>query len=362
MKPATRLPLALAILSAVATNAVANGPADFMLRATIDGQRVEGQPLAWTDSQMLLLGRDGQLHDFHPKEAKDAKKIAKGFVAYSPAQLKGRLQQEFDRSYAVTTTQHFVVVHPRGEWSAWANRLESLYRSFTHYMSVRGFPIKRPKMPLVAVVFRNQADYYRYAAADGTPLAPGTLGHYSPQSNRVFLFDISGGSGDADWLANAETIIHEATHQTAYNTGVHQRFSEQPRWLVEGLAMMFEAPGVWGASSIKGIETRLNQGRLQDFRNSIAGSTSDWIMRTVASDNEFSRSPGASYAAAWTLSFYLCETRPEEYSRYLDRVSRREQFTTYGSKQRVADFAAEFGNDFTLLDAQVQRFVSELPR
>ena len=46
----------------------------------------------------------------------------------------------------------------------------------------------------------------------------------------------------AAW-APSDTIIHEATHQTAYNVGVHARFADQPRWLVEGLAMMFEAEG-----------------------------------------------------------------------------------------------------------------------
>ena len=145
--------------------------------------------------------------------------------------MKALLREEFDNRFSISTTQHFVVVHPRGQWSAWSDRLESLYRSFTHYMQVRGFRLSRPKYPLVAVVFRNQGDYYAHARAGGTPLQPGTLGHYDPASNRVFLFD----AGSKDWSANAETIIHEATHQSAFNVGVHRRFAEQPRWLVEGL-------------------------------------------------------------------------------------------------------------------------------
>ena len=45
----------------------------------------------------------------------------------------------------------------------------------------------------------------------------------------------------ADWTTNADTIIHEAAHQTAFNTGVHTRCGDSPRWLVEGLGTMFEA-------------------------------------------------------------------------------------------------------------------------
>ena len=78
-------------------------------------------------------------------------------------------------------------------------------------------------------------------------MRPNTLGHYDPASNRVFLFDVTSGTSGDDWSENADTIIHEATHQTAYNVGVHKRFTAAPRWLVEGLATMFEARGVWNA-------------------------------------------------------------------------------------------------------------------
>ena len=42
-----------------------------MFRARVDGRMIEGKPLTWTDQQMLLLGRDGRLYDFNPKEAKE---------------------------------------------------------------------------------------------------------------------------------------------------------------------------------------------------------------------------------------------------------------------------------------------------
>ena len=240
----------------------AAGPANFMLRTSVAGNIIEGLPLEWTDKQMFLLGRDGQLHEFAPQAAQNSKKIGVGFRAYSSGEVRNLLRQEFDKRFEITTTQHFVVVHPRGQWNAWADRLESLFRTFTHYMQVRGFRVASPPVPLVAVVFRNQGDYYRHAAAGGTPLMPGTLGHYDPRSNRIFLFD----AGGKDWSANAETIIHEATHQTAFNVGVHRRFAEQPRWLVEGLAMMFEARGVWDSRSIHTQSDRINRGRLDDFR------------------------------------------------------------------------------------------------
>ena len=337
----------------------AQGPANFMMATHIDGKRLEGRPLVWDKRQMLMLGRDGELYDFAPDEAENSRRIGKGFRGYSISEMRQKVRQEFDRSFAISTTNHFVVVHPRGEWRAWSERLESLYRSFVHYMSVRGFEIRQPSVALVAVVFRNQAEYYRYASAGGTNLQPGTLGHYDPKSNRIFLYDASGGSNE-DWTASADTIIHEATHQTAYNVGVHRRFAEQPRWLVEGLAMMFEARGVWDARASNTRADRINAGRLYDFKQLVAQRPEGTLKQLIASDQLFPINAQRAYAESWLLSFFLSETRPTQYSHYLARVAARKPFSKYSARQRLADFVKVFGSDLEILDAQLKRFAEEL--
>ena len=331
-----------------------------MLATEVKGQPLEGRPLLWDQHHMLLLGRDGQLYEFAVADTKNSRKSAATFQGYSIAEMRNRLQEEFSRGFEVSTTPHFVVVHPRGEWSAWGERLESLYRSFSHYMQVRGFPVREPRVPLVAIVFLNQSEYYRYAAKTGEKLAPGTLGHYDPETNRIFLFDAASTSGE-DWSVNADTIIHEATHQTAYNVGVHRRFAQQPRWLVEGLAMMFEARGVWDARSTYGQADRINFGRLHDFRHFHSSRPSGIVKALVASDQMFRTNGVFAYAEAWTLSFFLCETQPQEYSRYLATVASRKPFEEYTARERMADFTAIFGSDFAMLEAQLSRFVEELP-
>lgn len=356
------LPLAVLACAAIPAAGGFADPAPFMMRATVDGRTIEGQPLVWDATEILLLGRDGALYDFNPADAKDAKRTAGKFVPYASGEMQAALRAEFDRRFDVSTTAHFVVVHPRGGWSAWAERLESLYRSFTHYLAVRGFHAPAPATPLVAVVFRTQDEYFRHAAAGGTPLAAGTLGHYDPTTNRVYLYDVEESDGDAGLAANAETIIHEAVHQTAYNTGVHRRFAEQPRWLVEGLAMMFEARGVWDGASHLTQADRINRDRLDYFRRTAEARTGDWLAPLVASDDRFQSDPLGAYAEAWVLTFYLCETRPQEYSAYLARVAAREMFSTYSPRERIADFIAVFGNDLTLLASQINRFVETLPQ
>lgn len=348
--------LAMCCLSVVVR---AEGPAPFMMLTHIGGEQLEGQPLTWNDDQMLLLGRDGQLYEFPPKAAQKSKKTASTFRGYSILEMRDRLREEFSKSFDISYSQHFVVAHPKGVWSVWPDRLEALYRSFTHYMSVRGFNIDEPRVPLVAIVFRNQGDYYNYAAANGQKLQPNMLGHYSPASNRIFLYD-EGLEEGQDWAASLDTVIHEAAHQTAYNVGIHRRFAEQPRWLVEGLAMMFEARGLWDPRSTHTQKDRLNRGRLNDFRYLLKSRSANALPQLIASDQQFQTDPAAAYAEAWTLSFFLCETRPQAYCDYLAKVGSRKPFSKYPAKKRLADFAQYFGSDFKQLDAEMLRFVGDL--
>ena len=232
----------------------------------------EGRPLAWTDDVMHLLGRDGRLHTFDPHEAKDADKTSPNFDGYSVPEMKRELYREFGDDLAITTTKHYIVVHPRGGRSDWAARFEDLYRSFLAYFRVRGFHPEEPKFPLVAIVYRNRDEYYKAATAGGTKLPPNTLGHYDIKTNRVQLYDATEGDTKGDWSDTADTIIHEATHQTAFNVGIHNRFASQPVWLVEGLATMFEARGVWNSQSFHTLNDRLNQERYTDFRAEPQGS------------------------------------------------------------------------------------------
>jgi hypothetical protein len=355
--------VALLLLAAGAWPAVrSTSAAEFMFRAVVGGQTLEGKPLTWTEREMVLLGRDGRLHEFDPRDAKHAEKTAPQFAGYSMPEMKRELYLEFGDNLDVSTTQHYIVVHPRGESQAWAGRFEELYRWCIGYFRVRGFRPQEPEFPLVAIVFRNEGDYRRAASASGTPLQPNTLGHYDSISNRVFLFDVTNGNGGDDWSENAATIIHEATHQTAYNVGIHNRFAEAPRWLVEGLATMFEARGVWNSQSYHSLKDRLNAGRLSDFRARLArGRRPPGTMAAlVASDPMFRRDSAGAYAEAWALTLYLCETRPRQYMDYLATTAGRAMFSEYSSSERIADFQAAFGSDLKQLEAKFLAWMAEI--
>lgn len=336
-------------------------PPEAMIRVRLATGTVEGQPLWWSDDEVKLLARDGQLVSFRMGAAQEYSQSASRFVPYSYSEMRARLQTEFGRDFDVSGTGHYLVVHPRGEREAWAERFEQLYRAFYHYFQTRGLRMQEPQCQLVAVVFPSQRDYIHYAHSVGDPVDASVLGHYSLTTNRIYLYDYAAEHGLKDWSQNAETVIHEATHQVAFNTGVHSRLHATPRWLVEGLAMMFEAPGVWRASANSTQRDRLHRSRLAEFRVYAAtrrGKTA--LIEMLARDRLFASDPSGAYAQAWAFSFYLSETRPREYAQYLVRTAARPDFQDYTPAERLADFTAEFGSDLEQLDAQFLRYIDRL--
>ncbi|MCA9247244.1 MAG: DUF1570 domain-containing protein [Planctomycetales bacterium] len=343
-----------------AANPISAAAPEGMVKIRLGSGYVEGRPLWWSNREVSLLARDGQLVSFRTGEAQDFRQSAPRFFGYSSSDLRGRLYAEFGHGWEITSTRHYLVVTPREIKADWAARFEDLYRRFQHYFRVRGFDVSDPDYPLVAVVFKTQKDYQRYATEQGTKIGANFLGHYSRETNRVYLFDST--SEGADWTQNAETIIHEATHQSAFNTGVHSRFGGTPRWVSEGLATMFEAKGVWSSAAYSKQDERINRGRLADMRLLASRRSIATLESMLSGDRLFDANPQLAYAQAWALSFFLCETRPHDYCRFLARTAAREDFADYSGEQRLADFTASFGENLPLLDAQFVRYIERLPK
>lgn len=324
------------------------------------GRWVEGTPLVATEKQVFLLARDGQMWEFAPSEAQSYSKSSGTFNSYTQAEMRGQLMREFGSKFEVSGNGHYLVVHPAGQKDLWAPRFEELYRSFVHYFNTRAFRPSEPRFPMIAIVYPRQADFQRAATADGCKNVQNMLGYYSPKTNRIVLFDVTAGRAGHDWSTNADTIIHEATHQMAFNAGMHSRFGQSPQWVCEGLATMFEARGVWNGRVHQNQADRVNRIQLTAFRRYQPRRTSSTIAETVSSDRAFNKDTEAAYAEAWALSFFLSEQEPRKYVRYLSKTATVKDFTLYPGPQRLKDFTDIFGDNFGLLDARMKRFIGEL--
>ncbi len=335
--------------------------ADWMIEFDLRGRHVEGKVLGYTATNVLLLARDGYVWEFSADEPKNFRKTSPAFRGYSHSEIRRALLDEFGRRFEVSGAGNYLVVHPAGQRDQWAARFDELYRAFQHYFSARGTRPDEPAFPLVAIVFPNRTEFLKHAAQTGVTVQSGVVGFYSFKSNRILMYDQTAGRPEADWQLNAETVIHEATHQTAFNTGIHSRFADQPRWIVEGLGVMFEARGVWNSRRWTRRSDRVHQGWLAQFREYAASTRRKGsLAELISSDRIFQTEPLAAYAESWALTFYLAETQPKKYFDYLRKTAARKPFSEYRGPERLADFTAAFGSDLAMLDARLLRFLADL--
>ena len=355
----TRLAICVAALLFCLTPCRAERPKWTML-VDVGDRQLEGTPLAWSNKQVFLLARDGQLWDFAPSESRNFRKINSVFSSYSAAEMRAELERELRGKLVVTGTGHYLVAHPPGR-EAWAQRFEDLYRSCINYFGLREMRVTEPKFPLVALVWASRQDFARYSANAGTRISDGMLGYYSPKTNRVMLYDHDYGSPRRSFSENDATIIHEATHQMAFNTGVHSRFAPTPTWLAEGLGSMFEARGVWDWRNHRERRDRVNRGRLAQFRAwQKQGRAAGDFVHLLGSDRLFQSNPDAAYAEAWAWVFFLTETYPRQFAEYVRRVAARPDFEAYPSARRISDFTQVFNSDLRMLEKHCLNFIAGL--
>jgi len=352
------------------------------------GRTYRGKAVAHDASEFWLLERDGRLRRLPVKSVSRFRSLAPTFQGFGAADMRAALRKELGREFDVVSSQHYVVAAPPGRARKIADLCENVYRTFTTFFSVRGFHLDKPRFPLVAVVFKKREQFIQYARRDGVALASRILGYYHLESNRVALYDdpkarISrqalapglashspqpGASARRLMGARAgglstleETIIHEGTHQVAFNTGLHTRVGQNPRWVVEGLATLFEAPGIRQRSGDRGARSRMSTFGFEGFRRYVAaGRKRRSLKEFIAGGSLFRKNLHHFYGEAWGLSFFLLETRSQKYSAYLKILARRDPLAPYTARERVADFQKAFGNDLDRLEIDYLRFIGGL--
>ena len=155
----------------------------------------------------------------------------------------------------------------------------------------------------------------------------GVLGYYDRMLEPDHAVRHGRHGNSANWHRNAAVLIHEATHQMAFNTGIHSRYAPPPDWVAEGLATH-----VRGARRVRLAQPHADgrsreSGSAAGFRQVVAPRHRPEVLASiVASDDLFHVNPAAAYAEAWALTFFLVETEPRKYAEYLKRTASRPPF------------------------------------
>ena len=374
--------LGLAVLACLAWSPAAHGLDHVVFER--DGRQVEiaGQLLVSAeDGGLLVMARDGVLWAVQPEELVKHTADETPFEPWSAEELSRRLLAELPDGFNVHATTHYLICYNTSRpYAQWCGSLfERLYMGFTNYWSRRGFDLLQPRFPLVAIVFSDRRSYVDFSQAEVGEAVKSIIGYFSLTTNRMVMYDltgleslgIGGGRGGTsaqinrilaqpDAARTVATVVHEATHQIAFNCGLHTRYSDCPLWFSEGIAIYFETPDLRSAKGWRGIG-EINRPRLAQFRDYLRRRPPDSLATLVADDKRFqdTRQGLDAYAEAWALTYFLLNRYRPQYLAYLERLSEKKPMLYDDAEARLAEFQEAFG-DLQKLDAEFVRFMMRM--
>ncbi len=309
----------------------------------------------------LLVEHDDQRYELLPPESIVTRQpIDTTDADTTPKTLASRIVADLPPGFDVLTTKHYVICFTTSrDYAKWcAGIFERLHGAFINYWSRAGLEVANPDKPMVVVIFADRSDYETYATHDLGAAADRVVGYYNLLSNRITTFDLTGtdllprpngrpsGGVGLDILSSPAaagliaTLVHEATHQMAFNGGLHQRLAPVPLWVSEGIATSFETPDVGSATGWRGIGA-INRARLDHFLKHHRQGDLEAI---VVSDDRFRAAEGPldAYAAAWALTRYCTDARRQQFLDYLRLQAAKPPLADDDRDIRLHDFEQAF--------------------
>ena len=288
------------------------------------------------DGGVLLLARDGELWPITAEELVSKRSDKNEFTPFNKAEMnKQLLAKHPPPGFKLHQTAHYTICYNTSPaYAQWVGSLyERLYDGFHNYWAKKGIKLTESELPLVALVFDSRETYELHARRELGDAVGSIIGYYSLQTNQVTMYDLTGleglgvknrGSSTARINAllsqpsaerNVATIVHEATHQLVYNSGLQTRYADIPFWVSEGLAVYFETPDLDSAKGWKRIGG-VNQHNLLEFHKWLRERPANSLSSLLTDDRRFRdpKTASAAYSEAWSMNYFLLRTRGEEYT------------------------------------------------
>ena len=313
----------------------------------------------------------------------------------------------FERPFKVKTTERFIFVYDTSDaYLQWLSALTNeVAKAFDKFCARLELKTTKPPIPLTVVVFATREEFELYAASlRGDPLGLGqrqgqeeerkngfVAGFYDHGSNRSVIYDmtdveasrvanddgVARKEGDFSWRklkaeaktiktrfasgGNTSTIVHEISHQLAFNYGIFSRRFRQPDWVVEGMATTFEptdedAPLGWRFRNAFPV----NDSRLRAFVAAANDDENLTLLDDIVTSDRFENELDADgYAASWALFYFCYRKKTKELKSYLETIKKRDPRKVYSEDERMKEFRDCFG-DPAVVGKQFVKFVRDL--
>ncbi|MEO2040798.1 MAG: DUF1570 domain-containing protein [Pirellulales bacterium] len=343
-----------------------------------DHQTLRGKLLVEAQDGSLLLEDNQQLLHVIPGETVTHREILDEKHLLTPKELGQEIVAQLPAGFTFLTTRHYVICYDTSlgyaRWSA--ALLERLFSGFHAFWSQAGLDVSQPEQPLVVIIFSSRNDYERAAKKEVGDASHSIVGYYNQLTNRITTYDITGSDStdttqsQSSHLVGVEllrnprassliaTLVHEATHQLAFNAGLHVRLSPTPVWLSEGIATYFETPDLTnsrGWRSIGSINTTRLELVVQQF-------TPGLISRFIAGDKPFHNPDEAlvAYAHAWAFVSFLATMKKDAFCSYIAHFKTKKPLEEDSVADRMAEFKTAFGVTPDAMEPELIQYINSL--
>ena len=348
---------------------------------THEGQQTLcGTLLVEAQDGSLLLEDSQQVLHVIPGERVTHRQFLDETQELTPKELGRQIVAELPDGFTFLTTRHYLICYDTSpgyaRWSA--ALLERLFGGFHAFWSQTGLQVSQPERPLIVIIFSDRKDYERAAKSVVGEASDSIVGYYNQLTNRITTYDITGSdstntkasksshSVGAKILKNTRasslvaTLVHEATHQLAFNAGLHIRLSPTPVWLSEGIATYFETPDLTNSRGWRSIGA-INPPRLELV---VQQFTPGLLTRLITEDKPFHNPEEAlvAYAHAWAFVSFLITMKKEAFCSYIAHFKSKAPLTEDSAANRLDDFKTAFGNAPDALEPELIRYINSLVR
>ncbi len=310
------------------------------------------------DSALLLEEPNGRLHQVPARQIQSREDARKPFVPLSSSELAADLLLQVPAGFEITETEHYVLCsNSATEYVDFCGKLlEVVFDQYFRFMAEQKIEVTQPTRRLPIVIFAGTSEFQTFAARQHPEISfADTPGYYSVTENQTLLLDLTGDRSIrsavtirrrlAEKPLQVATVVHEAIHQLAFNSGLQVRMADNPLWLSEGLAMYFETTS--SRSSLLWNRPGLVNPRHQPafMKLNEANQVSGTLNTLIESDSAFlnAAETPAAYAKAWALTHYLVREEKTGMQKFLHVLKQRKPMVGLTAEERTQEFLTAFG-------------------
>ena len=323
---------------------------------------------------VLLEERNGKLHQISARQIQSREDATEAFVPFTSAELAVDLLSQVPAGFEITETEHYIVCsNSAAEYVEFSGRLlEVVFDQYFRFMTEQKIAVTQPARKLPIMIFAGTSEFQTFASKQHPEISfEDTPGYFSVSDNQTLLLDLTGDRSIrsaptirrrlAEKPLQVATVVHEAVHQLAFNSGLQVRMADNPLWLSEGLAMYFETTSsrsllLWNRPGL--VNPRHQPAFLKLLEDSQISEDLNSLIEADAAFLNAAETP-AAYAKAWALTHYLIREEKTGMQKYLLSLSQRKPMVGLTAEQRTQEFQDAFGK---LPDEMERELVSYIRR